>query len=92
MRNAEQSPVAYRLDPEEQYHVFMEMEAAGQEIVAIYHSHPRSPAYPSPRDVEMASTRRGGVPDCLAGHSECPTWRAFRIQEGQIAEAPVTVV
>ena len=28
----------------------IEIEDAGEELVGIYHSHPRSPAYPSPTD------------------------------------------
>jgi [CysO sulfur-carrier protein]-S-L-cysteine hydrolase len=92
MENAEHSRSAYRLHPEEQYRVFMDMEESGQEMVAIYHSHPHSPAYPSPRDVNLAF-----YPEVVylivslmePGH---PVWRAFRIQEGEITEEQVTVV
>ena len=52
--NAEHSPVRYLADPEAQYQAMMEIEERGWEIVAIYHSHPDSPAYPSATDLEMA--------------------------------------
>jgi len=45
--NAEASPVRYSLDPREQYGITKEIETQGWELGAIYHSHTRSPAYPS---------------------------------------------
>jgi len=52
--NAEQSTTTYRLEPEEQYRIFLEMEEKGWELWAIYHSHPAFPPYPSARDIEQA--------------------------------------
>ena len=52
--NAEHSPVCYMADPEAQLRAMLEIEDRGWEIVAFYHSHPSSPAYPSPTDLEMA--------------------------------------
>ena len=89
--NAERSPVRYLADPEAQFQAMMEIEERGWEIVAIYHSHPASPAYPSATDLEMAF-----YPEALSlilslADRERPTLRAFRIGEGQIEEVEVRV-
>jgi proteasome lid subunit RPN8/RPN11 len=91
MTNAEHSPVTYRLDPEEQFRAFMEIEEAGWELVAIYHSHSHSPAYPSATDLELAF-----YPDSLhliisLADRDQPTIRAFRIVEGTIEEERVEI-
>lgn len=91
MTNAEHSPVTYRLDPEEQFRVFMEIEEKGWELLAIYHSHTHSPAYPSATDLERAF-----YPDSLyliisLADREQPTLRAFRIIEGTITEERVEI-
>jgi proteasome lid subunit RPN8/RPN11 len=87
--NAEASPVRYSLDPREQYEITKEIENEGWELGAIYHSHTRSPAYPSQTDVNLAF-----YPDALyvivslAG-AGAPDLRAFRIAEEQIEEVPL---
>jgi proteasome lid subunit RPN8/RPN11 len=91
MTNADHSPVTYRLDPEEQFRVFMEIEEKGWELVAIYHSHSHSPAYPSAIDLELAF-----YPDCLyliisLADRDQPTIRAFRIVGGMIEEERVEI-
>jgi [CysO sulfur-carrier protein]-S-L-cysteine hydrolase len=45
---------AYFMDGQEQYRAFQAIEDAGQEVGAIYHSHPRSEPVPSPTDVNLA--------------------------------------
>jgi proteasome lid subunit RPN8/RPN11 len=82
--NAEASPVRYSLDPREQYAITMEIEEHGWELGAIYHSHTRSPAYPSQTDVNLAF-----YPDALyvivsVQDLDRPDVRAFRIVEGRI--------
>ena len=52
--NTESSPFMYVMDPEEQLRLMEEVDAAGLELLAIYHSHTRSAAYPSRTDVELA--------------------------------------
>ena len=40
----------YRIDPREQLGAFRDMDEKGDELAAIYHSHPASQPYPSPTD------------------------------------------
>src|SRR5687768_5592460 len=54
MTNAERSPVIYRMDPTEQLRVFNDMDDEALDLVGIYHSHTRSPAYPFATDVAWA--------------------------------------
>ena len=89
--NAEASPVRYGLDPQEQYRIMMEIEERGWRLAAIYHSHTRSPAYPSQTDVNLAF-----YPDALymivsLQDLERPELRAFRIVDRQIDEVELEV-
>jgi proteasome lid subunit RPN8/RPN11 len=91
MTNADHSPVTYRLDPEEQFRAFTEIEEKGWELVAVYHSHSHSPAYPSATDLELAF-----YPDSLyliisLADRDRPIIRAFRIVEGMIEEERVEI-
>jgi proteasome lid subunit RPN8/RPN11 len=52
--NAEASPLRYNLDPQDQIRIYGEIEERGEELIAIYHSHTASPAYPSQTDINLA--------------------------------------
>jgi proteasome lid subunit RPN8/RPN11 len=87
--NAEASPVRYSLDPREQYDITMEIERNGWELGVIYHSHTRSPAYPSQTDVNLAFWPEAlyvivGVMD-----PDEPEVKAYRIADQQIEEVPL---
>jgi [CysO sulfur-carrier protein]-S-L-cysteine hydrolase len=96
-RNSEASPFMYVMDPREQLRIMDEIDDGGWDLLAIYHSHTRSAAYPSRTDVELAF-----FPDALylivsLADRERPELRAFRIRRDapdgkQIAEEPVEVV
>ena len=42
------------MDPQEQYDALKAIEDEGHELLAIYHSHTKSAAYPSQTDVNQA--------------------------------------
>jgi len=54
--NVDPEPVGrYTADPQSLLNVLRNLDERGWEVVAIYHSHPRSPAWPSPTDRERAA-------------------------------------
>lgn len=54
-QNASESPTdSFLIAPSEQLELLKWIEAEGRELIAIFHSHPRSGPEPSERDREMA--------------------------------------
>ena len=53
-RNAAASPLRYEIDGMEQYKIQTEIEDAGLDLGAIYHSHTRSDPVPSETDINLA--------------------------------------
>jgi proteasome lid subunit RPN8/RPN11 len=55
LRNCAEYPqTRYAAAPEDLFAAMRRMREAGLEFLGIYHSHPRSPAYPSSTDIELA--------------------------------------
>jgi proteasome lid subunit RPN8/RPN11 len=88
--NAAASPLRYEIDGAEQYRIQMEIDDAGLDLGAIYHSHTRTEPYPSQTDINLAF-----YPDAvyvivgLAGDQ--PDVRAFEIRDGRVQEAELVV-
>jgi [CysO sulfur-carrier protein]-S-L-cysteine hydrolase len=93
-RNVEASPLRYNVHPEDLVRITFEIEDAGEELVAIFHSHTRSAAIPSATDRRTAM-----YPDpfyllaSLADPDAPPAsaLRAWRIYRGQTFEVPLTI-
>jgi proteasome lid subunit RPN8/RPN11 len=94
--NAQGGPFMYVMEPREQMRIMDEIDDSGDELLAIYHSHTRSAAYPSRTDVELAF-----FPDTLylivsVADRAAPVIRAFRLSRAappgeQIAEETVEI-
>ncbi|HEX2024824.1 MAG TPA: M67 family metallopeptidase [Actinomycetota bacterium] len=102
MRNAEESPVVYRFDEQEQLRVFGEVEDRGWDLVAFFHSHPRTEAYPSPTDRALAHWRDAVTGEEVAAYPGVryvivsladgePTLRAFTFDRGEPVEEEVRI-
>jgi proteasome lid subunit RPN8/RPN11 len=88
--NAAASPLRYEIDGAEQYRIQMDIDDAGHDLGAIYHSHTRSKPYPSQTDINLAFYPEAlYVIVGLAG--EEPEVRAFAIRDGQVTEAELEV-
>jgi proteasome lid subunit RPN8/RPN11 len=92
MTNAERSPVIYRMEPKEQLKAFNEIEDEGLHLVGIYHSHTRSPAYPSATDVSLAYYPEAVYLIVSLADRDEPDMRGFRIEDGKITEVALEMV
>lgn len=83
---AENPRVGYLMDPHDQIRYFQAIEEQGLDLLGIYHSHPVSPAYPSPTDLSMAYYPEAVYAIVSLMQSDNPILRAFHIVDGQISE------
>jgi len=90
LRNVAATPLTrFLADPEQQLQAFEDMEHRGLEMLAVYHSHPSSPAYPSPTDLAMATYPEvAHVIVSLSGRR--PAVRCYTIAGGAVREEPLT--
>ena len=87
-RNADASPHVYTVHPDDLVRIVPGIEDAGQDLVAIFHSHTRTPAVPSPTDRRQAFYPvvylLATLIDPDASPAEC--LRAWRITDGESRE------
>ncbi len=90
LTNVAPGNVFYEIDPRELYDLeFRQLPAEGWDVVAIYHSHPASEAYPSATDVALAGWPDAFYVICSLATPDSPVIRAFRIVDGEITEVQV---
>ena len=90
-KNIAASPTRFLVDPKDHIDAMRAARRGGLEVLGFYHSHPHSPAWPSPTDVAEAA-----YPDSvylivsLKGAAE--DTRLFRIERGGASELPLITV
>jgi len=52
MRNSDESPVTFSIEPAELLHAYNLAESKGMQVIAIFHSHPAKP-WPSSTDIKF---------------------------------------
>ena len=92
IENILHSAVAYEMDPLPQIRAMIDIEAAGLELVAIYHSHPSGPARPSSTDVEQAYYPDSAYLIISLADRQRPTVRGFMLSDGETREIDVGLV
>jgi [CysO sulfur-carrier protein]-S-L-cysteine hydrolase len=91
MTNQDASPVSYRLDPKEQLKVFTEIDDEEWDLLAIFHTHTHSEAYPSETDLKQAFYPEATYLVMSLSDRSNPVLRGFAIEDGAIAEREVRI-
>lgn len=87
LRNTEASETRYNADPDELVKAVVWLRGRGAEMVAIYHSHPRSAAVPSKTD--LRENHYGEVPRIIVSLlGPVPEVRVWRLDPASFEELP----
>jgi proteasome lid subunit RPN8/RPN11 len=92
MTNAARSPTFYEMDSMEVLRTLRAMDDADEELLAIYHSHTATEAYPSRTDIAIAGFPEAHYVLVSTRESDSVEFRSFRIDDGQVSEEQVEVV
>jgi [CysO sulfur-carrier protein]-S-L-cysteine hydrolase len=91
LRNEADRPLTnYFASPEDMFSAMRRMREAGHQLLGIYHSHPRSKAYPSATDVQMAFYPEA-IYFIISLESQIDL-RAFKINQAIIEEVDFRVI
>ncbi|MCD6394460.1 MAG: M67 family metallopeptidase [Planctomycetes bacterium] len=92
MTNIDKSPIHFAMDPAEQFAVVKKMRAAGLKMLAIYHSHPLTPARLSEEDQRLALTPDVAYLVLSLKDAENPYAKVFVVDRAQARQVPLTIV
>lgn len=92
MTNVDKSNTHCMMDPSEQFEVARDIRAKDLKMLAIYHSHPATPARLSAEDIRLALT-----PDVIylivsLQNADNPAVKGFLIEDGNMTEVLVKVL
>ena len=85
------APDAYFMDPLQQIAVFTGMEQRGEELLGIYHSHPKGPAEPSGADLQLAFHPDAVYFIISLADADNPELRAFMLRNGEFEEVRYSI-
>jgi proteasome lid subunit RPN8/RPN11 len=90
--NSAASPLRFEMDPQGQYDALKAIEDEGVELLAIYHSHTKSAAYPSQTDVNQAVNWPDAIYLIVSLEDEdTPDVKGYWLKNLKIADAELVV-
>ncbi len=89
--NADRSARTYAIDSLDLLRFERALEAEGQEVLGVMHSHTHTDAYPSPTDVERAALLGDWHFVIVSLRHPEPVARSYRIVGGEVTEEPIVL-
>ncbi|MEW5692492.1 MAG: M67 family metallopeptidase [Candidatus Hydrogenedentota bacterium] len=82
----------YKIDPQEQLKVFKEIREQNYELLAIYHSHINTKAYPSIKDISLAFYEEASYIIISLKNREVLDIQSFKIKETNITKEELNII
>jgi proteasome lid subunit RPN8/RPN11 len=92
MTNTDASNEHFMMEPREQFSVVKELRARGLSMLAIYHSHPESPARPSEEDIRLALTPGVSYLIVSLEDAQQPVVKSFKIDQGTVQSEEIAII
>lgn len=81
----------FAMEPAAQIEAMRQMRLSGEELFAIYHSHPHAPAQPSRRDLEEAAYPEALYLIVSLNTKGVLEMRGFRLHDGEVEQVDLEV-
>lgn len=92
MTNTDASNEHFMMEPKEQFAVIKDLRAKGLAMLAIYHSHPESPARPSEEDIRLALTPDVSYVIVSLADAAAPDVKSYKISSGNVRIEELDVI
>ena len=89
LTNADASADHFSMKPEEQFAAIKDMRTAGLKLLAIWHSHPVTPARMSEEDLRLAYTPDVAHVIVSLAQPDAPCVRGFVVRDGAVEEPTI---
>ena len=84
MTNTDASNEHFMMEPREQFAVIKDLRAKGLAMLAVYHSHPETPARPSEEDIRLALTPDISYVIISLADAAVPDIKSYKIISGNV--------
>lgn len=92
MTNTDASNEHFMMDPKEQFAVIKDLRAKGLAMLAIYHSHPETPARPSEEDIRLALTPDVSYVIISLADAAAPDIKSYKINSGNVQKETIETI
>lgn len=92
MTNTDASNEHFMMEPKEQFAVIKDLRAKGLAMLAIYHSHPETPARPSQEDIKLALTPEVSYLIISLADADIPVINSYKISSGDVEFETIEII
>ena len=92
LTNTDKAADHFSMDPAEQFAAVKAMRASGEKLIAVYHSHPATPARPSAEDIRLAFDPRISYVIISLANPEAVEVKAYTISQGEVFPEEIIVI